>query len=72
MPIFTTPLQIHPTVHRTLQPRQAIFLLGQPITLTPAMCNDRAEAEATYAQIKLAVRLGMDWLLRKREYDPYK
>eukprot|EP00667_Euglena_gracilis_P003957 EG_transcript_3970 len=55
---------------RVTEGRRLYFLFGQPIHTSPDM--DRAKAAEVYQEVQEAVAGGIEWLLRKREEDPYQ
>ncbi|KAG2431972.1 hypothetical protein HYH02_013188 [Chlamydomonas schloesseri] len=53
-------------------PSRWYFLFGRPVATTPDMYRDRAACDQVYAEVKGQVEEGIDYLLRKRQTDPYR
>ena len=52
-------------------PERFYFLFGRPVELSPADADDREEMAEVYNGVKAAVEQGIEYLVGRRELDPY-
>lgn len=55
-----------------LAPSRLYFLFHEPVELRKEMAKDKAACEELYQGFRGKVQGGMEWLLERRENDPYK
>lgn len=63
---------VAPLVAPILPPRRLYFYFKRPIQLSDTDSKNREKCDGIYQNVKLEVEEGLNWLLEKREQDPYK